>query len=379
MISERAFEELANISVVAVAEQVLDWASFTKAGSEWQGPCPWHGQTKDGKSFAVHERKNVAYCHKCERGTNAIGLVQAALGHNFPEAAKYLAYGFAQHLIDEVDGKGAYRPPKDTPVVRPLTESLPKGKIVDDKSFRRLRAIFKETTTLDKNPVVMKYLYRRRLTRIDTERCKGVLRAHPGLFNVDSKQKHPALVARITDELQETVGLEILWLSDEGYKLDVPIPRKMRKCASNTRGDHILLYPSVSGIYVIGEGKESVLSYYQEKADTEMGLVSLMSKGNYKKYTFPKHALRFHVACDPDDNDRRAIEDLEDGESRKGSAGFEDRARAAGIECFRYYPMGRTERSDWNDILVEESENFIEGANYFDECKKTVDFVNSLK
>jgi len=73
----------------SILEIVSDYVSLRKAGANYQGICPFHGE-KTG-SFNVSPARGIFHCFGCGVGGNAITFVMKMEGISFPEAVKFLA------------------------------------------------------------------------------------------------------------------------------------------------------------------------------------------------------------------------------------------------------------------------------------------------
>jgi len=73
------------------------------AGQEFVGFCPFHAETRP--SFYVNARKNLFYCHGCERGGDLIRLVELSEHLSFRESLAYLQQQIAvaaeSELLDQ--------------------------------------------------------------------------------------------------------------------------------------------------------------------------------------------------------------------------------------------------------------------------------------
>lgn len=74
--------------------QQRNWtARRVSAREEFVGLCPLHRETRP--SFYVNARKNLFYCHGCERGGDLIRFVQLVEHLSFPESVAYLRQNLA--------------------------------------------------------------------------------------------------------------------------------------------------------------------------------------------------------------------------------------------------------------------------------------------
>lgn len=81
---------LANVDLVALVGQTLQ---LRKAGSEWEGLCPFHAEQTP--SFTVSQAKGFYHCFGCGAHGNAIGWVMQTEDVPFVEACRRL--GHADH------------------------------------------------------------------------------------------------------------------------------------------------------------------------------------------------------------------------------------------------------------------------------------------
>src|ERR1051326_6171635 len=84
--------------------QQRNWtARRSSAREEFVGLCPLHRETRP--SFYVNARKNLFYCHGCERGGDLIRFVELAEHLSFRESIAYLQQTLAalneSQLLDQ--------------------------------------------------------------------------------------------------------------------------------------------------------------------------------------------------------------------------------------------------------------------------------------
>ena len=94
--------------VVAAADMVEVVGQYTelrKAGANFSGRCPFHGERTP--SFSVNPGEKLYYCFGCGAGGNLIGFVMEKENLDFPAAVEYLAdkYGIALEY-DESSAQG---------------------------------------------------------------------------------------------------------------------------------------------------------------------------------------------------------------------------------------------------------------------------------
>jgi DNA primase len=101
-----------------IVEIVGEHVKLKRSGSDYRGPCPFHG----GKNpnFSVSPKRNAYYCFKCHASGDAIGFVREHLGMDFVEAVRYVA---ARAGV-EVQETRAPREPGEKDPREPLWEAM---------------------------------------------------------------------------------------------------------------------------------------------------------------------------------------------------------------------------------------------------------------
>ncbi len=82
-----------------VVEVVGRHVQLKKAGANWMGLCPFHGEKSP--SFTVSPTKQFFHCFGCGKSGNAIGFLMDHLGQNFVEAVKDLAGNLGMVVPDQ--------------------------------------------------------------------------------------------------------------------------------------------------------------------------------------------------------------------------------------------------------------------------------------
>lgn len=83
---EKVQEVRERSSILAI---VADYVSLRKAGANYQGLCPFHGEKSP--SFNVNPAREIFHCFGCGVGGNVFSFVMKIEGLTFPEAVKFLA------------------------------------------------------------------------------------------------------------------------------------------------------------------------------------------------------------------------------------------------------------------------------------------------
>ncbi|MDF1502195.1 DNA primase [Roseisolibacter sp. H3M3-2] len=101
-----------------ILEIVGEHVKLKRSGSDYRGPCPFHG----GKNpnFSVSPKRNAYYCFKCHASGDSIGFVREHLGMDFVEAVRYVA---ARAGV-EVQESRAQREPGEKDPREPLWECM---------------------------------------------------------------------------------------------------------------------------------------------------------------------------------------------------------------------------------------------------------------
>jgi DNA primase len=73
----------------SILEVVADYVNLRKAGANYQGLCPFHGEKTP--SFNVNPAKGIFHCFGCGVGGNAFSFIMRMEGLSFPEAVKFVA------------------------------------------------------------------------------------------------------------------------------------------------------------------------------------------------------------------------------------------------------------------------------------------------
>lgn len=87
MIPEEKVREIAER--VSILEVVSDYVQLRRAGANYVGLCPFHGEKTP--SFNVNPAREIFHCFGCGEGGNAFSFIMKMEGVGFPEAVKLLA------------------------------------------------------------------------------------------------------------------------------------------------------------------------------------------------------------------------------------------------------------------------------------------------
>lgn len=70
-------------------EVVLESVQLKRTGSDWRGPCPFHGGAN--RNFAVIPRKNLYYCFVCHAAGDVFTWYRERFGMDYPTAVREVA------------------------------------------------------------------------------------------------------------------------------------------------------------------------------------------------------------------------------------------------------------------------------------------------
>ncbi|PKL94031.1 MAG: DNA primase, partial [Gemmatimonadetes bacterium HGW-Gemmatimonadetes-1] len=70
-------------------EVVQESVELKRQGSDWRGPCPFHGGTS--RNFAVIPRKNLYYCFVCHAAGDVFTWFRERFGLDYPSAVREVA------------------------------------------------------------------------------------------------------------------------------------------------------------------------------------------------------------------------------------------------------------------------------------------------
>jgi len=164
----------------------------------------------------------------------------------------------------------------------------------------------------------------------------AALRFHPKCYfrpssddAPDVRRAWPAMIAAVTDEAGNIVGVHRTWLNPGGGKAPVACPRR---AMGHLLGSGVRFGPSAP-VMAAGEGIETILSLREILPGLPM--IAGLSATHLAAIHFPEPLRRFYVACDADPAGEGALKTLV------------ERAGARGIEIVPLWP----ERDDFNRDL----------------------------
>lgn len=191
-----------------------------RRGSQWEGRCPLHDDTRP--SFYVDDQKGVYYCHGC----NASGdVIQFAMAYN------RVSFSDAVVLLQSGSSFGNLPPPR----VPKVTQRWDSGNAA--------RSIWRSALPIEGTPAT-KYLRNRGL---DVAKLPPLPALRFGRLSYrGGSERVPALIAGISSPAGDIVGVQRIFLTEDGQKLDVPTPK-------------MSLGPRPGGAIRLGEGETELI------------------------------------------------------------------------------------------------------------------------
>lgn len=284
----------------------IDWGSVLPrlgVGARYlspkQGPCPIcpdGGKTRF--RFDDKEGKGTWYCNRCGAG-NGLSLVAKVNGWSGAQAAKALA-------------QCAHVEPHQPRII--ASRSTP----ARDKLRSKLQRIWDEALPVVESDPVWKYLHAR-VPGLGLLPAPSEIRRHPALEYFESvrdargrtrsksRNRHPALLAKVRDREGRPVNLHRTYLTCEGRKARIlnaageplDVKKMMTGVARYTGGAVHLYAPDASGRLGVGEGIETMLAVRAAYRNS-LPVWSCLNAGGLMKFAIPEWVTELHIFADRD-------------------------------------------------------------------------------
>lgn len=167
-----------------------------------------------------------------------------------------------------------------------------------EKRKARLAEILKGCKRITADTVAAKYFAGRRITETPEADCFF----HPALeyFNSEGVRRgdHPAIVSRIRTPDGEISSFQVLYLTNDGKKLNTPDCRKILPVIAPMKGGAIRLFEATDILY-ISEGLESAMS---ARVDTGMPVWCAVNAGNLEAIVIPETVKHIYIVADMDES-----------------------------------------------------------------------------
>jgi putative DNA primase/helicase len=303
-------------------------------------PCPVHGGEDGYRLFEHFNDTGRGICNSCgpqKSGFETLAWVKAnaldpafrTRGYTFEDAVREVA----QWVRAEQRRPARVRAPA-MPILPKMDPAL---------AFRKISMVWRESTEL-KGTAVERYLVGR---GIWAENLPRTLRAHPGLPYYDAKTKtvlgtYPCLLAPIRDKSDKLVSLHRIFLTPDGFKANVPDPKKMMPACGEIRGAAIKLF-NPSEVLGLAEGIETALAAH---AISRLPVWACVTAGLMEVVEIPSHVKHVVIWADLDRSERGV----------QAADTLADRVEASGrtVEiCVPQGPIpGNSKGVDWLDVML---------------------------
>jgi hypothetical protein len=220
---------IARARAVPIADEIhRRGIKLRRVGLELVGACPVCGDGGKGSrsnGFAVHLRKNVWLCRRCQRGGGVVDLMMHLDGVGFKEAVAVLAGGKCPSPV-----------PQHTAMARPVLDCAA------DEERKRQRALqwWEDASPIGGTPAE-RYLVEIRKLVLPSDLSPRVLRFHPDCPFGDDGTRHPCLLA-----LYRRIELPLFLPPDQPVEAE---PRAVMRTALTVDGKKIgrMAYGPVRG------------------------------------------------------------------------------------------------------------------------------------
>lgn len=298
-------------SVSAVADKA--GVKLKKAGNEWVGLCPFHGEKSP--SFTVYASDRRFCCFGCGAEGDVIDLTMRAYGVKLLDAVEMLDSGALAEL------KGQLPPARPRRDLRPVANRIVRGS-------RHIEGTPAEAY-LRRRGITVALPHTLRFARLDPPKQPE----NNGVLAANGPHQLPCLVSIVSDPAGELVGLQRTYLTEEGRKA-ATTDGKVKYSLGNVAGGAIQLGPPAETI-VVTEGAEDGLSLLQTIGGTVW--VAAGTK-MLPQMVFPEICHTVVIAAQADAAGERAAQ----------AAADEFMSRGLAVRIMRPDPPF----NDWNDWLM---------------------------
>lgn len=263
--------------------------------------CPVHGSSgsNDGFRFFREWRSTGAgICNTCGASPDGISMLAWVKGLSYTDTLKL--------LFDELEGSNSTIPPPRRKTQREIEQERRAQEREDREKVHSIRRVWSETLTLhDREAEPARLYFARRGLRVYQQ--PQILRFHPRLSYRDEDGEiigyFPALIFRVVDSEGRSVTLHRIYLTADGEKAPVPVPKKLMSYPKGIRqlvGGAIRLVPAG---YILGvaEGPETALAVIEA---TGMPVWSAVSATLMEQIVVPGYVRRVIGWLDKDLSER---------------------------------------------------------------------------
>lgn len=275
-LSERIADIRASVPISSVASEYM---KLDRKGNEYVGCCPFHEDHTP--SFYCNDQKGVYHCFGCGAAGDVVDFVKNIEAVETLEACDRLEGGFTPH----VSAPQYSRKPAET-------EEL-------------AREIWRSATPITGTPAEA-YLLKRGIPLAEIPRQENLRFARLSFDR--SASVHPTLIAAVRNLDREVVGIQRIYLTEDGDKLS---PTDSKRTLGSISGNAVWLhedphftcdfYPNI----FICEGLEDGLSLLRMSApDEERHVWVCGGAGMMRNVILPKSVSKVTIAVDNDEAGR---------------------------------------------------------------------------
>lgn len=229
-------------------------------------PCPVHGGTDGCRTFDDFEETGGVVCNTCGPRADIIATLMWINDWSFPETVKAI-----EHCLEHID---------KLPELDPGCIQSPKHDIDENERRIKVQHILDELIAIDDSdakPAIDYFMNR----GLPVKEIPEDLFFHPNLYYQGPGNGHyPAIVALITDEYDNILGLHRTYITTLGKKAPVSTPKMMLSIGhGSTKGGGIKLFPATDTL-AIAEGIETALAVHELSKIPVWASVTAVGMGN---------------------------------------------------------------------------------------------------
>lgn len=266
---------------VRLSSVINEYVKLERRGNEYAGCCPFHEDHTP--SFYCNDQKGVYHCFGCGAAGNVVDFVKGIEGLSVSEACERLEGGFTPH----VSAPQYSRKPAET------------------EEFAR--EIWRSATSIIGTPAET-YLLKRGIPLSELPQQENLRFAR--LSYDRSASAHPVLIAAVRNLNREVVGVQRIYLTEEGEKL---CATGSKRTLGSISGNTVWLHEDPhftcdfnSHIFIC-EGLEDGLSLLRmSEPDEERHVWVCGGAGMMKNIAVPKGTEKVTIAVDNDEAGRNS-------------------------------------------------------------------------
>jgi DNA-binding PadR family transcriptional regulator len=185
-------------------------------------------------------------------------------------------------------------------IIKSLNKSIPDESFVSygskksNTTFNIAEELIKKGLSLTPDCISSKYLKNRGLTVHSNLECLFHLDKNPYYADAILVGNHPALGIKITDKADKTVGVQAIFLGEDGNKANVEIAKKIFGSIS---GHSVKLKGSSDGSIHLCEGLETGLAIHES---INGNVFAVLSASNLANQEIPQGVSDVHIWADKD-------------------------------------------------------------------------------